>query len=437
MSAANTVDPNAPAPLSRKQRRSIKGATARVNIWEGSVRSGKTIASLVAWLRFIATDAPPQGRLFMIGRTKDTLYRNVLAVIAELVGPNDPSFSYTRGANTAVIFGREVDILGANDAQAEAKITGATLAGAYVDEATLLPDLGFWTQLLSRMSLAGARLFATTNPDGPMHWFKTDVIDRVAELGYQHWHFLLEDNPSLDPEYVERIKVENTGLWYQRRILGLWVLADGAIWDSWNETRHVVPVVPRLQGCTVAVDYGTAGTHAAVLLGVGTDPVDQVERLYVASEWRWVAKERRRQLTDADVSSELRSWLVDQAKTHPGAHPDRLERLFVDPSASSLITQLSRDGWNRVRLASNDVADGIREVSTLLGDRVDRIRVHESVAGLRKEIPGYVWDPKKALLGEDAPVKANDHSCDAFRYGVRGTSRWWRNWVSTDRALAA
>lgn len=432
MTAVNTVD-DGPAPLSRKQRRSIKGAHARVNIWEGSVRSGKTIASLVAWLRFIANDAPVQGRLFMIGKTKDTLYRNVLTVIEELVGPNDPSFRYTKGANTAIIFGREVDILGANDAQAESKIRGATLAGAYVDEATLLPGLGFWTQLLSRMSLAGARLFATTNPDGPMHWFKTEVLDRATDLGYATWHFLLEDNPSLDPVYVEQIKRENTGIWHQRNILGLWVLAEGVIWSMWNEDTHVVPRLPRLNLCTMAIDYGTAGVFVAQILGIGIDPADGIERLYVAREWRWDAKARRRQLTDAEYSEKLRAWLQTEVVPAIPAAAD-LERIHVDPSATSFITQLHRDGWDRVRGADNDVADGLRETATLLS--ADRLRVHESVAGLRAEIPGYVWDPKKALLGEDAPVKANDHSCDTTRYGVRGTARWWRHWVAQERAAA-
>ncbi len=439
MSAPNTVDPDEapPVALSPKQRTSILAARHRVNIWEGSVRSGKTIASLITWLDFVANHAPATGRLFMIGRTKDTLYRNVLAVLEEIIGPNDPSWSYTKGANTARLFGREVDILGANDAQAEAKIRGATVAGAYVDEATLLPGLAFWSQLMNRMSLEGSRAFATTNPDGPMHWFKTEVIDRADELGYGHWHFLLDDNPSLPPAYVAQIRAENGGLWHQRNILGLWVLAEGAIWDGWDEDRHVVDSLPRLDACTLAIDYGTAGVHAAILMGVAVDRTgpEPVDRLYAAGEWRWEAKKKRRQLTDADLSEHLRRWLVEVAETQPAAHPDRLEYVHVDPSASSCILQLHRDGWRRVRNADNDVADGIREVATLLG--LDRLRVHRSCEGLRREIPGYVWDEKKAAKGEEAPVKANDHSCDAWRYGVRGTRRWWRFWVSDRLAGAA
>lgn len=420
------------ANLSPKQARSILEAVQRVNIWEGSVRSGKTIASLLAWALFVALHAPRDGRLFMVGRTKDTLYRNVLAVLEELLPPED--FAYTKGANTAVLFGREVDVLGANDAQAEAKIRGATVAGAYVDEATLLPGVGFWQQLLARMSVAGARLFATTNPDGPQHWFKVEVIDRAVELGYAHWHFLLDDNPSLAPEYVAQIRAEHTGMWFQRNILGLWVLAEGAIWDAWDEDRHVVGAVPVLDELLVAVDYGTAGTFAALALGVGRPRPEAPLRLYVADEWRWEAKVRRRQLTDAEYSKELRAWLDGLAAVQPAAADPY--RVVVDPSATSFIAQLHRDGWGRVRKADNDVSDGLREVASLLAPSVDRLRVAEAADGLRKEIPGYVWDPKKALAGEDAPIKANDHSCDALRYGVRAARRWWGEWVGVTEAAA-
>ena len=428
-----TLDPEGPAATSPKQRASILGAVQRVNIWEGSVRSGKTIASLIAWLFFVASHAPRNGRLVMIGRTKDTLYRNVLSLMLEMLPAGDTSITYTQGANVAYIFGRQVDIIGANDIKAEAKIRGMTVAGAYVDEATLLPGDGFWSQLLNRMSVAGARLFATTNPDGPMHWFKTQVVDRCDELGYAHWHFTLEDNPSLEPEFIEQIKAENVGLWYQRNILGLWVLAEGAIWSMWDEDQHVVEELPPLTDCVLAADYGTAGVFAALLLGVGV-AADGRERLYVAREWRWDAKAERRQLTDAQYSERLRRWLDTEVRPAIPAAAE-LDRILVDPSASSFLAQLHRDGWDRVRGADNAVADGIREVATLLA--ADRIRVHASCTGLRAEVPGYVWDPKKALAGEDAPIKANDHSCDAWRYGVRGTRRWWRHWIASGESEAA
>ncbi len=70
-------------------------------------------------------------------------------------------------------------MVGANDERAEEKIRGMTLAGAYVDEASVLPE-SFCKMLLTRLSVEGARLYATTNPDSPMHWLKRDYLDRAS-----------------------------------------------------------------------------------------------------------------------------------------------------------------------------------------------------------------------------------------------------------------
>ena len=45
---------------------------------------------------------------------------------------------------------------------------------------------------------------------------------------------------------------------------------------------------------------------------------------------------------------------------------------------------------------------------------------------LIREIPGYIWDPKAAERGVDAPVKVDDHFCDALRYAVHSSSFIWR-----------
>ncbi|HEY1740909.1 MAG TPA: PBSX family phage terminase large subunit, partial [Acidimicrobiia bacterium] len=76
------------APMSPAQINSVRESNGRVNIWEGSIRSGKTIASLVKWLIFCA-DAPGSGELVIIGRTRDSAWRNVVAPLQDvgLFGP--------------------------------------------------------------------------------------------------------------------------------------------------------------------------------------------------------------------------------------------------------------------------------------------------------------------------------------------------------------
>ncbi|MFD5231008.1 PBSX family phage terminase large subunit [Streptomyces qaidamensis] len=399
-------------PLSRKQLRSIGQATARINLWHGSVRSGKTIASLLAFVIAVAT-AGPSGLIIVVGRSLQTIERNVLEPLQDraLFGPLARHIVHTRGATTATILGRTVHLIGAADARAEGRLRGLTAQLAYVDEATLLPE-AFWTQLLARLSVPGARLYATTNPDSPRHWLKVGYLDRIAELDMRAWHFRLADNPSLSAEYVASLAAEYTGLWRRRMIDGAWVVAEGAIYSEWDEDRHAVDELPPMRRHWLGVDYGTTNPFSAVLLGLGVD-----DRLYAVAEWRFDSRAAHRSMTDAQYSAAVRAWLADMDVAP--------EWTFIDPSAKSFSTQLWQDGHPGVARADNTVADGIRSVAALLA--AGRLYVHRSCDGLLGELPGYSWDPKATERGEDAPLKINDHSCDALRYAIHSTSHEWRH----------
>ncbi|AYD86193.1 terminase [Streptomyces phage Darolandstone] len=409
-------------PLSRKQLRSIGQATRRINVWHGSVRSGKTIASLLAFVIAVAT-AGPSGLIIICGRSLQTIERNCLEPLQDraLFGPLARHIVHTRGATTATILGRTVHLIGAADARAEGRLRGLTAQLAYVDEGTLLPE-GFFVQLLARLSVPGARLYLTTNPDSPRHWLKTGYLDRAAELNLASWHFKLSDNPSLSAEYVASLAAEYVGLWKRRMIDGAWVVAEGAIFDMWDEGRHVVTQLPDMRRYWCGVDYGTTNPFSAILLGEGVDG-----RLYAAAEWRHDSRAAHRSMTDAQYSAAVRAWLAGLDITP--------EWTFIDPSAASFSTQMWQDGHPGLARASNEVADGIRSVSSLLA--ADRLLVHESCEGLLAELPGYSWDPKATERGEDAPLKVADHSADALRYAVHSTAHEWRHLLTAPREAAA
>ncbi|MCD0446475.1 PBSX family phage terminase large subunit [Glycomyces sp. A-F 0318] len=385
--------------LSPKQLEAIReSGKRRITVLDGAVRSGKTIASLVAFILAVQA-APDTGLIVCAGRTLAAIERNIIAPLQDraLFGPVADTVKHTTGSSRAVILGRTVHLVGANDARAEEKIRGMTAYLAYVDEATLVPE-AFFRQLLARLSVPGARLLATTNPDGPRHWLKVGFLDRASELSLARFRFTLADNPGLGADYVQNLKAEYTGLWYQRFIEGLWVMADGVIFDAWNPEAHVEKTVPEiLEWISVGIDYGTVNDFVALAIGLGID-----RRLHVASEWRWASRKRhqQRQLTDVEYSRHVRDWMAAQQLGDP--------YVVIDPSAASFIEQAHRDGLNPVR-ANNAVADGIRTVSGLIA--TDRLRVHESCEGLIDEIASYAWDPKKAKLGIDAPVKVDDHGC--------------------------
>lgn len=409
------------APLVGKQIDSYRLADARLNIFDGSVRSSKTITTLVKWIEFVRT--APAGPLLMVGKTERTLRRNIIDVLVEMLG--DKRARYVAGTGELFLLGRKIYVVGANDETAQEKIRGLSLVGAYCDELSTLPE-SFFVMLLTRLSIPGARLYATTNPDGPQHWLLVNYLDRARlhldinghvhrsddpdSLSLHRFSFKLADNPNLSPEYVANVSSEFTGLWYRRLILGEWCLAEGVIWESWDPARHVVQQLPAIQQwLCLAADYGTTNPFHALLIGLGADG-----RLYVGHEWRWDSKKQRAALTDAEYSERVRAWA-----TSLGISP---AYTIVDPSAKSFRVQLHRDGWTST-MADNEVVDGIRDVGSLFA--TGRLLVHAGCKELIKEIPGYSWDPDASEKGEDKPLKVNDHGCDALRYGIRTTRNIW------------
>lgn len=414
--------------MSPKQLESIRESKGRVNIWSGSVRSGKTIASLYRWLMYVA-NTKAAGELIVVARTRDSAYRNVFQPLMDprLFGEFAKQVSYTSGAPTATMFGRVVHVIGASDAKAEKILRGLTCGGAYVDEITVIP-YEFFAQLLYRL-WDKAKLFGTTNPDSPAHWFKVNYLDRLGSLAnWRHWQFYLDDNPALTPENKAAIIAENVGLFYRRYVLGEWVLAEGSIYSMWDPTRHVLepadlPTMDRV--LALGIDYGTTNATRGILVGIARDLErdDPRPRLYALNEWA------PGQLTDAELSGSLRYWMASQ---QPSSWQSP-EWVAVDPAAASFKLQLFADGMQQVTNARNAVLPGIRTVASLLA--TGSLQISSDCTELIREIPGYVWDTKATLKGEDKPIKVADHSCDALRYAAFTTRSLWRDEIPMTTAV--
>lgn len=252
--------------LNPKQVDFVLASDKRINLLTGSVRSGKTYVSLLKWAIFVGT-SPENNEFLMTGKTLTSLKRNCLGLLQDLVGVNN--FTYSISQKSAKLFGRTVWLEGANDDRAESKIRGMTLAGAYIDELTQIPE-DFYKMLLSRLSVKNAKLYATTNPDAPGHWVKTDIIDN-EEIEKIVWNFTLDDNEILrkeNEEYFENLKNEYRsmgGVFYERFILGLWVLAEGLIYKQFaNNTEMFLRDAPidkygnkiNFLIVSIGIDYG-------------------------------------------------------------------------------------------------------------------------------------------------------------------------------------
>jgi PBSX family phage terminase large subunit len=402
------------------QRRSLNESHARINLWAGPVRNGKTYSSILRWVDYIVGDAPA-GELFMLAKTITTLKRNIIGPMQEFLGP---AMHYSSAKNEIDVFGRTIHTVGAATELAEGRLRGATAAGAYCDELSLYPE-SVWTMLLSRLSVPNAKAFATTNPDSPGHWLKTQYIDRAAELGHMKvFEWSLEEaitnaeNPNgfLEPEFVNAIKKEYTGLWRKRFIEGLWVLAEGAIYDMFNDEVHVIdaPLYKRPDFYIVGVDYGTGNPTCFEMIAVKRRH-HKLPMAWAEAEYYYDSKASSRQKTDAEYAKDMKRFL-DKHRLRQGAMPVPVYAIYVDPSAASFKLELRRAGLNMVEDADNDVLNGIRTVSTMLHQ--GRYKLCRCCKSAIREYGGYVWDPKKSQKGLDEPVKANDHAKDAERYAL-------------------
>lgn len=369
----------------------------RINLLEGSVSSGKTWISLVLWA-FWVSEMPKDKLYMMCAKSLTTLKRNCLLLLQDLVGEDNFTFSLSK--KEGYLFERKILLEGANDARSEAKIRGLTLQGAYCDELTQFPQ-DFFTMLLSRLRLPNAKLIATTNPDSPSHWLKTSYIDRKDELSMLDIKFLIQDNTTLPEDYVNNLMAEYTGVFYERFILGLWVLAEGLIYPMYKEAIEMPPPTQAEQ-YVLSIDYGTLNAFAAILWGKYGDIWYAVDGYYYSG------RETGNLLTDEEYGNAIDS--------HFGQYTSEYARLpvVIDPSAASFITLLKRKMRYKVMHADNSVIDGIRETATAM--KTNKIKISPVLKEWKTEAEGYVWDESST---EDRPIKANDHYMDATRYFVR------------------
>lgn len=239
----------------------------RLNLLEGSVRSGKTWISLLLWALWIST-RPKNYLYLMTGKTLQTLKRNCLLPLQEFVGENN--FTFSLASKEGKLFGRRIMLEGANDAKSEHKIRGITLGGAYADELTLYPE-DFFIMLLSRLSAPGAKFIGTTNPDRPGHWLKVNYMDN-PDVNMLCVKFLIDDNTTLDKEYIESVKREYQGVFYERFIQGCWVSAQGCIYTAFanNKNSFIITEPPKdIMLTVIGFDFGGNGSaHAGCCTGI-------------------------------------------------------------------------------------------------------------------------------------------------------------------------
>lgn len=385
-------------------------------ICDGAVRSGKTFCLGISFFCW-AMRRFDERQFALCGRTVAAVRRNLLFSVRstleelgfrfeEQVSRNRLTVEFGGHRNTFYIFG------GKDEASA-ALIQGITLAGALLDEVALMPK-SFVEQTIARCSVEGAKVWFACNPEGPEHWFYKEWVLKAEERRALRVQFKMSDNPSLSQEVLERYERSFHGAFYRRFVLGEWAVAEGRVYDFFDES-YMKPV-PKgaFDEWRISCDYGTVNPTSMGLWG------RQGEVWYRVKEYYWDSRREGRQKTDREYVRDLKALAGGRS----------IGRVVVDPSAASFIAALREEGW-RVQPADNDVLSGIRVTAEAL--KSGRLRICEGCEDAIREFDLYCWDENAR---GDRVVKEFDHAMDDIRYmamSVRGGGGPFMVGVSVER----
>jgi PBSX family phage terminase large subunit len=399
--------------FSPKAESFIYGSDAFINVAHGSVRSGKTIAATWRFLAFICSS--PYDEFMISGKTRDTIERNVVRDLIRMVEGKLP-YKYRKFDNYLDIAGKRIWLIGFSDEGATEKVRGMTVGGWYADELTSASKSTV-EMAITRCSVDGAQMFWTMNPESPYHFIYTDYITNQELLDsgtVKVWHFNLDDNLHLSPRYIEELKRVNrkSKVNYKRNILGEWVIAEGAIYDMFDETQHVYDHQIRPDEINICCDYGVSTVTTFGVMGIkkggphGNDYYLMEETYYDATE-RGVAQ------SDSDRVNDL-------VRLQDKYGLNKRSTIYLPHDAASLKAEVKKDPRikMKVRTYAPDTYRDINRIQDLFND--NRFHIHKSCKNSITQAQTYCWDTRAQQRGEDKPLKIDDHCPDMWRGGIFG-----------------
>lgn len=383
--------------ISQKQKKILAFPYSNYDalICDGAVRSGKTSIIMWAFIEWAMREFNGQ-RFGICGKTVDSATKNIIIPFISMSlakerytlrwRRSDKLLEVRRGFTTNYF-----EVFGGKDESSQDLIQGRTFAGVLLDEVVLMPQ-SFVNQALARCSVDGAKLWFSCNPGSPQHWFYLEWIQKHKERNALYLHFEMADNPSLSKKTLERYSSQYSGVFYDRYILGKWVLAEGLVYQFTDDC--VTDEIPQDGEYYISIDYGTMNPFSAGLWCVLGDKATRIKEYY------YNGREKAVQRTDEDYCDSVE----ELAKGY------NIRQVIVDPSAASFITALRRRGFT-IRKANNDVLDGIRRTAVYLKN--GNIKIHRSCVDAIAEFGLYRWDDKSTA---DTVIKENDHAMDDIRY---------------------
>lgn len=385
----------------------------------GAAGTGKTLAILVLIDRLMRTY--PGARALVVRKVRADLAQSVLVTYEQdVMGVDHPivtgvkresrqSYRYPNGSEIVV---------GGMDRPG--RILSAQYDLIYPAEAVQFTDEDWETFTMRNRNyvILFQMVIGDTNPDRPDHWLK-QRCDAGLCLLLNTFH---TDNPKYwdgtdwtpkGRDYVLGKLTRLSGVRKARYLEGKWVVAEGAVYDEFNEAVHVIDrfEIPKEWRRFRVVDFGYSNPFVCDWFAVDPDG-----RLYL---YRQIYRTQR------IVEDHAR----DIMRLSAG---ERIEATIADHDAEDRET-LRRHGIPTIP-AKKEISVGIQLVQARLraaGDGKPRlfyfrdalVERDEALAEAKKpthtaaEYPGYVW-PKgqdgKPL--KEVPVDEDNHGMDTTRY---------------------
>lgn len=307
--------------------------------------------------------------------------------------------------NEFELFNVIVCCTGTDDIGQFANIVGMTSFGAYLNEASVCKEEIF-DEINKRCSgdydpktgvSFSPLIICDSNPDSPEHYLKKNYIDKSDGKTIISTHWELDDNPYLAPNIVEDLKKTTpSGVFYNRKIKGLWVTADGLVYRDFDKKVHVIEKLPppkEFNRYYAGVDWGYAEGHKGViiLVGVHYSGVHYIIKV-IAEEYKLI------------------DWWVKQGQAIVKKYGRRT--MFYCDSARPDNIQKFREGGLMVLEANKAVSAGIEAVATEMKNE-ELFFYSNGIEGtdFLKEMYSYAWNKN---TGE--PIKKLDDIMDALRY---------------------
>ena len=378
-------------------------------ICDGSIRSGKTTVMSLSFIMW-AMETFDGLNFAVCGKTIQSLRRNVIGQLKMMLLSRGYRVEEHRSENYMVIrMGAKENtfyLFGGKDEGSQDLIQGITLAGVFFDEVALMPE-SFVNQATGRCSVDGSKYWFNCNPESPSHYIKTEWIDKITEKNMIRVHFTMRDNPSLSAKVIERYERMYKGVFYDRFIRGLWVIAEGLVYGMFDKEKNIFhgeyEYNPQ-SSYYLSIDYGTMNPFA-----VGLMELKNSGRVRMLREGHYSGREK-----GVTIDNEAYYKMIQEVA---GDFP--ITSIVIDPSAAAMKATIRKYGEYTCTDGNNDVLNGIQEVTKYLN--LGMLQIHESCTETQKEFGAYAWDEK--AVGEDRVIKEYDHHMDLIRYFIYTVAR--------------